>query len=168
MRLIYDNVKLRKVEYIALTLTGVLQGGDCVVLVGDLGAGKTTLVSNLARVMESKEAALSPTFTIVARYTLPKSHRGINSITHVDTYRLTHANEIYDLGLETIFAPDTLTMIEWGERIEDIIDSEYFKITINESSRDRRSYVFETVGDYSAERLKELEDALVRDGWRND
>lgn len=166
MKLIYENVKLKKVEYIALTLTGILNGGDSVVLVGEIGAGKTTLVSKLAKVMETKQAATSPTFAIVANYIPSRAHRGIKIITHLDTYRLNHVNELYDLGLETIFDSDVLTLIEWGERIEEFIDTSHFRITIDDSSSKMRSYQIETVGEFSNERLLEIEGNLVRDGWR--
>lgn len=160
MKFVKTGVKLNRVDDIALSLTSIFQGGDIVVLVGDIGTGKTTLVAELAKMYETREPATSPTFAIVSRYDLRQEHNSIQSITHVDTYRLHHVNELYDLGFETIFSPTTLTLIEWGDRIEEYIDKNHFRLTIEEESDDKRSYLLEYVGMFDNKRARTAEKSL--------
>ncbi len=160
-----DDVSRENVSQVAATCASLFHGGDVVVLIGDIGAGKTTLVAEIAPLLGAKDQVTSPTFAIVAEYDLAEVQRGIKKIIHVDTYRLVGVNELYDLGLETIFAPDALTMIEWGERIEEYIDRNHFRLAIEEDLPDSRSFIFEVVGKIESERSSVLENLLLESGW---
>lgn len=120
----------------AASLAHVLRGGDVVALAGDLGAGKTTLVRELARAMgASEEFVHSPTFVMVNQY--PVRPQGTNSTTperlvHIDAYRLHGTDELDTLGWDTFMHMDAtdpagrplsardgvVVVIEWAERIE--------------------------------------------------
>jgi tRNA threonylcarbamoyladenosine biosynthesis protein TsaE len=89
-----------------------------VILRGDLGAGKTTLVKGIARsIGASEDEVTSPTFTLVHEY------RGIKlKLYHLDLYRLEKDEELLTLGIEEMEAePDALVLVEWGEKFPSLV-----------------------------------------------
>ncbi len=88
-----------------------LQRGDLLLLVGPLGAGKTTFVRGLARGAGSTDAVASPTFVLVRNY------RGRVPLAHVDMYRLDRAPELRDLGIDELL-DEGAVVVEWGDRLE--------------------------------------------------
>jgi tRNA threonylcarbamoyladenosine biosynthesis protein TsaE len=95
-------------------LASTLNRARIVVLTGDLGAGKTTLVKGIAEGLEaaSQEDVTSPTFTLIHEY----CGREI-SLYHVDLYRIETLRELDTLGLDELFADDhNLVLLEWGEK----------------------------------------------------
>ncbi len=92
-------------------LAATLSPGECVLLYGDLGAGKTAFVRGLAAGLGANaDEVSSPTFVIMQHY------KGRLPLTHVDLYRLDSETEIADLGLEEI-ASDGILAIEWADRL---------------------------------------------------
>ena len=90
----------------------MLRAGDVVLLVGPLGAGKTTLVQGLVAALGGHRAATSPTFTLAHRYkTAPP-------VTHVDLWRLEHLQEVVDLALEEELDDGGVVLVEWGDAAE--------------------------------------------------
>ncbi len=90
-----------------------LRAGDVLLLVGDLGAGKTTFVRGLALGLGlDPDSVSSPTFTLIQEY------RGHPTLYHVDLYRLEGA-EIDDLGLDELAAGDAIVAIEWAEKLRE-------------------------------------------------
>jgi len=97
----------------------------CVVLlIGNLGAGKTTLAKGIADGLgaAAPDEVSSPTFTLIHEYG-PR-------VFHVDLYRLETAEEAAALGLEELFEQDAVTLIEWGERFPELLPEERLEITI--------------------------------------
>lgn len=93
-------------------------------LIGDLGAGKTTFVQNMAREMEVQEDVQSPTYVLMKSYSLPDNRiqngakRRYNKLVHIDAYRLNDAKEFAALKPEEFLKdPKTLVLIEWPERV---------------------------------------------------
>ncbi len=84
-------------------LASMLQPRDTVVLTGDLGAGKTTLVQGIGRGLGVEDHVASPTFTLVREYT------GRLDIAHVDVYRLERVQDVVDLALDELGDPDRVS-----------------------------------------------------------
>ncbi len=91
-------------------LAGELPPRGVVLLIGNLGAGKTTLAKGIAhgRGAAEPDEVSSPTFTLIHEYGA--------AVYHIDLYRLEEAREVATLGLEDLFDRDALVLIEWGER----------------------------------------------------
>jgi tRNA threonylcarbamoyladenosine biosynthesis protein TsaE len=84
-----------------------------VLLCGDLGAGKTTLVKGIAEGFgaASGDQVTSPTFTLIHEYRSPRA-----TLYHIDLYRIDTERELETLGLDDLLAPDSILLIEWGEK----------------------------------------------------
>jgi tRNA threonylcarbamoyladenosine biosynthesis protein TsaE len=94
-----------------------------VLLVGNLGAGKTTLMKGIARAFGVLEDEVtSPTFTL--------NQENSPNLYHIDLYRLDTAREVESLGLDELFARDALVVIEWGERFPQLMPSNRVEIHI--------------------------------------
>ncbi len=107
------------------------QGGEVLLLVGDLGAGKTSFTQGLARGLEvdPKKHVTSPTFTLHGEYP------GRVILNHVDLYRLSDTDAAMDLGLfDMIHEPHSVLAVEWPELILDQINNEYLYISIEYAS----------------------------------
>jgi tRNA threonylcarbamoyladenosine biosynthesis protein TsaE len=104
-------------ETIALgrSLAAVLAPPKVVLLRGDLGAGKTTLVKGIAEAFQaaSAEDVTSPTFTLIHEYRGP----GVN-LYHIDLYRVDTPRQLETLGLDDTIADNSILLIEWGEKFE--------------------------------------------------
>jgi tRNA threonylcarbamoyladenosine biosynthesis protein TsaE len=95
------------------TLTELLSPPKLVLLRGDLGAGKTTLVKGIAAGFEAaqEDDVTSPTFTLVHEYRGPRAH-----LYHIDLYRIDTPRELETLGLDDLRSDNGLLLIEWGEK----------------------------------------------------
>ncbi|WP_235012520.1 tRNA (adenosine(37)-N6)-threonylcarbamoyltransferase complex ATPase subunit type 1 TsaE [Pedobacter africanus] len=100
---------------------------------GDMGAGKTTLIKSLAKVMGVTEVVSSPTFSIVNEY----DAKG-KPIYHFDFYRIKNIQEAYDIGYEEYFYSGNTCFIEWPEKIEGLIPEHYIKISIETLAENER------------------------------
>src|SRR4030088_563204 len=102
-------------ETIALgrTLAEILAPPKLVLLRGDLGAGKTTMVKGIAAAFEAaaEEDVTSPTFTLVHEYRGPRAN-----LYHIDLYRVDTPRELETLGLDDLRTDDSVLLIEWGEK----------------------------------------------------
>jgi tRNA threonylcarbamoyladenosine biosynthesis protein TsaE len=107
-----------------------------VILRGDLGAGKTTLVKGIAAALGAAEAdeVTSPTFTLMHEYQGAKA-----KIYHLDLYRLETERELATLGIEEMIAePDALVLVEWGEKFQSIVDAATGEVFIENLGGDER------------------------------
>ena len=100
---------------VAAALAAHLEAGDVVVLVGDLGAGKTTFAQGIARGLGVEGPVTSPTFTLVQQYA------GRLPVAHVDVYRLDRIQELHDLGFEELIDGPGVTIIEWGDTVRQVL-----------------------------------------------
>lgn len=100
------------------TLRDLLAPPKLVLLCGDLGAGKTTLVKGIAAAFEaaSEEDVTSPTFTLVHEYRGPRAN-----LYHVDLYRIDTERELDTLALDDLRGDDSIMLIEWGEKFPRLV-----------------------------------------------
>ncbi len=109
-----------------------LNGGDIVLLYGDLGSGKTTLTKGIASYF-GIEDVVSPTFTLMQEYQINKSaSTQVSKFVHIDTYRLEDAEDLVEIGAEDYLGDgNTICIIEWPEKIEGLLaDKKVTKIII--------------------------------------
>ncbi len=97
-------------------LSKAAEHGAIIYLIGDLGAGKTTLARGFLRAYGHKGPIRSPTYTLVENYSL--SHR---EVFHIDLYRLSDPEEVEYLGLRDLITETSIGLIEWPEKAKDMI-----------------------------------------------
>lgn len=105
---------------------------------GDLGAGKTTFMQTLARLLHIEETVISPTYVIMKKYTLPEDAEHFNVLVHIDAYRIEDIDEMRVLRFEEVLAEkDTIICIEWAEKIADLLPGHtvHMDIKINGEGR---------------------------------
>lgn len=103
------------------------KAGDVFALYGDLGSGKTTFVKGLAKSLGVRRNITSPTFVILKEYPVKKDN--IQFLIHTDCYRFKNANDVDSTGLLEYFdRSDCITVIEWPEKIEEILPKRSKKI----------------------------------------
>ena len=123
--------------------------GDLLAFYGELGAGKTCFIQGISQGLEVKDYVTSPSFTIVNEY------QGKIPIYHFDLFRL-NTEEILELGYEEYFYGEGLTVIEWAEKIEQLLPKEHLKIDIKFKDLYERTISFISQGDRFDKLLKEL------------
>ncbi|HZS43216.1 MAG TPA: tRNA (adenosine(37)-N6)-threonylcarbamoyltransferase complex ATPase subunit type 1 TsaE [Candidatus Paceibacterota bacterium] len=115
------------------------EGAQIAGLIGDLGAGKTTFVQALGRLLGIRESMTSPTFVIEKNYELAGDPTW-NKLIHIDAYRLQNGEELMKLNFEEIAAdPKNLVLIEWSKNVESALPKNYQKIYfkfIDENTRE--------------------------------
>ena len=98
--------------------------GDIICLIGDLGTGKTHLTKGIAKGLDIEDNVTSPTFTIVNEYT------GRLTLYHFDVYRVNDPDEIEAIGFDEYIFSDAVSVIEWANYIEELIPPNNLTITI--------------------------------------
>ena len=106
-----------------------------VLLRGSMGAGKTTLVSRIAKCLGAEDTVTSPTFALVNQYEGTQMR-----IYHFDFYRIDRIEEVFDLGYEEYFYSGDLCLIEWPELIEDLLPEDAMVIRIEVLSPTERKF----------------------------
>jgi tRNA threonylcarbamoyladenosine biosynthesis protein TsaE len=106
-----------------------------VLLRGDLGAGKTTLVKGIAEGFQaaSQDDVTSPTFTLVHEYRGPSV-----TVYHIDLYRIETERELETLGLDDLFSPSSVLLIEWGEKFPRFVRERDVEIAFERLGEDER------------------------------
>ena len=122
----------------------LLPAPKLIVLRGDLGAGKTTLVKGIAAALGAagEDDVTSPTFTLVHEYAGPKVR-----LYHLDLYRLETERELLTLGLEELAEePDALVLVEWGEKFASVVERADGEISIEHAGGDERMFYVRVKG----------------------
>ena len=120
-------------------LTSILAPPRLMILTGDLGAGKTTLVKGIATALGAadQDEVTSPTFTLVHEYTGSLDGKPVKLL-HLDLYRLDAERQLDSLGLDDMLTPDALMLVEWGEKFKSIRKRADGEIKITSEGGDAR------------------------------
>ncbi len=134
----------QETETFGIELSQKLQGGDIILLSGNLGAGKTALAKGIAKGFGITNTVTSPTFTLMNLYPITQKNSPINKLIHIDTYRLKEERELTEIGAEDYLGkPDMICLIEWPDKIEGLLknykQTSFISIEIKqlENSQDR-------------------------------
>ena len=146
---------IEETEKLAVLIGEVAQPSDNLVLTGDLGAGKTTLTKGIAKGLGIDQMIKSPTYTIIREYP-----QGRIPLYHMDGYRVQEG--ALDLGLDEYFEGDGLSVIEWGNVLEEALPLDYLELILEKDAEDmgKRFVRFEAFGA-QATRFKQA----ILDKW---
>ncbi|MDH4171701.1 MAG: tRNA (adenosine(37)-N6)-threonylcarbamoyltransferase complex ATPase subunit type 1 TsaE [Acidimicrobiia bacterium] len=145
--LIVTTASVEQTRAVAAAVCALCEPGDLVLLVGELGAGKTAFAQGFGRALGVRETITSPTFTLARQYD------GRLRLHHLDVYRLEQIGETLDLDLPELLDGDTVTLIEWGDAIVPVLPPDYLEICL-------------TFGDGDDDRVMELRPVGPRWGRR--
>ena len=120
----------------AQRLAPLLRPGDLIAYRGGMGAGKTTFTAGLARGLGSTAWVSSPTFALVNQYRSAAGDR----IYHFDFYRIDTPAEAYDLGYEEYFYSGDLCLVEWPEKIEELLPDDVMTVRIEVDGETSRTF----------------------------
>jgi tRNA threonylcarbamoyladenosine biosynthesis protein TsaE len=130
----FDTHSDEETQTLGRQLAKMLPDRGVVLLIGELGAGKTTLAKGIVegRGVASAEDVSSPTFTLIHEYGQPVG------IYHVDLYRLNTLDEAQRLGLEELFEQWALVLLEWGERFPELLPDQRVEIRLSHKGDENR------------------------------
>ena len=120
-------------------LAKLLKPPQLLILRGELGTGKTTLVKGIAQALDAAEAdeVTSPTFTLIHEYDGSQNGKPVK-LFHLDVYRLEGERQLETLGLDELLTPDALVLVEWGEKFKSIKKKSTGEIAITSTGGDAR------------------------------
>ena len=136
---VYISKNERETEAVGERLAKAINGGAVIAMYGDLGAGKTAFVRGMARGMGLDCRVSSPTFTIVNEYL------GERELIHFDMYRLSSADELFDIGWEDYISRGAVCAVEWSENVEDAFFGDELVVSIEKLGDSERKITIEGV-----------------------
>lgn len=144
--------KPEETERLAKTIGLLAQPGACIILTGDLGAGKTTMTKGIALGLGIDQMIKSPTYTIIREY-----QQGRIPLYHMDVYRIEEGAD--DLALDDYFEGDGLSVVEWGKMLGNCLPEDYLEITLTKdlTNLEHRQIHLEAFGVQSEQFLKGIE-----------
>ena len=134
MTRIWQSASPEETEQIGRQIAAELRAPALIVLIGELGAGKTTLSKGLIGGLGAAEPdeVLSPTFSLIHEY------EGRPKVYHIDLYRLDRLPELDTLGLDDLWDQDAIVLIEWGEKFEAALPGDKHEIRLEHAGGDER------------------------------
>ncbi len=141
---IFESTDVEQTLRLGNLLGALLAPGDVIALVGELGAGKTTLVKGIAGGLgvTDKRAVKSPTFSLMHRY------EGRIPIHHFDVYRLKGTQEMFDLGSDEVIYGNGVAIIEWADKVSECLPEKHLKITLSLVSNHERTIKLHSYGEH--------------------
>ncbi|MCD8116828.1 MAG: tRNA (adenosine(37)-N6)-threonylcarbamoyltransferase complex ATPase subunit type 1 TsaE [Oscillospiraceae bacterium] len=135
--MVYITNSERETEALGERFGSAVPDGTVAALYGDLGCGKTAFVRGMARGMGLDVPVTSPTFTIVNEYI------GSRQLFHFDMYRLSDAEELYDIGWEDYLGRSGVCAVEWSENVPGAFEGDEYVIRFSKLSDTRREISIE-------------------------
>lgn len=129
----FETHSPEETEAVGVALAARLTPGTVIAFEGDLGAGKTAFTRGLARGLGCREAVTSPTYTIVNEYLSGKM-----PLFHFDMYRLTCADDLFDIGWEDYLERGGVCAVEWSENVAEALESPVL-VTIRKTGENQRT-----------------------------
>ncbi len=139
----FETDSLEQTFEVGSEIASMLSFPKCVYLVGDLGAGKTSLVKSIINSLGYVGDVTSPTYNLIQEYQVERG-----TIYHMDLYRLEDPSELEFLGLEDLWSNRSVFLIEWPEKGEGFLQTANIQITLNklfDSSPNHRNIVLQHV-----------------------
>lgn len=122
MKVLNNDVSALARAVVDAIVTGGRSGGKRIIcLMGDLGAGKTTLTQEVCRLLGVKDDVVSPTFSIVNVY---HAERAFEEVYHIDLYRIDDVSELDEIGFDEVLYSDALVIVEWADRYAQLFPDE--------------------------------------------
>ncbi len=133
----YTTHSEKETEDLGARFAASLPAGAVAALYGDLGCGKTAFVRGMARGMGLDAAVTSPTFTIVNEYDGPRP------LFHFDMYRLSSADELFDIGWEDYLARGGVCAVEWSENVPGAFEGDEIAVRFEKTGDNDRKITIE-------------------------
>ncbi len=133
-----NTFSLADLKVISNDLLTQMNGYKVIAFSGELGAGKTTLISCLCGLLGVQDVVGSPTFSLVNEYAYLEEGKA-KRIFHIDAYRIKDLEEAREVGIEEYFDGDGFCFVEWPERIEKILPSQTLKVFLSHTDSGKRS-----------------------------
>ncbi len=135
------TTSVEQTRALACALADLAVAGDLILLVGEMGTGKTAFAQGFGAGLGVTEQITSPTFTIVHEYT------GRLSLHHLDAYRLEHLQEVADLGVAEMLDEPAVMLVEWGDAILPALPADYLEVRLEFApDEDERRLALTSVG----------------------
>jgi len=129
MNIDYSLDEIQKVARLAAKAIN----SDIILLSGEVGVGKTTLIKEILKILKVNDNVNSPTFSIINEYFT----RDKKNIYHIDLYRIKHIDELHSIGFFEYLDSKNICFIEWGDIIEEILKVDYNKFLIMKKQNSR-------------------------------
>lgn len=126
MKKVYTVRDEKELDKLAALLLKLYRNQRIFAFYGELGAGKTTFIKSFCRFLEVEDTVQSPSFSLINEY---KTRDGI-LVYHMDFYRITKLEEVFDIGYEDYLFSGHYCLIEWSERIEPLLPEDIVRIHI--------------------------------------
>jgi tRNA threonylcarbamoyladenosine biosynthesis protein TsaE len=150
-------------QHLGKCLGELLQGGELLLLDGQLGTGKTTFTQGLAKGMSISAVVNSPTFTLLKEYRQEQSGQGSRPagdgqvLYHFDLYRLDEPEEMIDLGFEEYFCGSGVCVVEWADKATNFWPAERLSIHLTALDEVKRDLLFVATGSHYCELLRQFQ-----------
>ena len=137
------STSVAQTQAIGAALSKQLEPNDVLILLGDMGAGKSEFTRGLARGLGVTGYVTSPTFTIMQLH-----DTGRLPLYHFDWYRLESAEELYELSMDEYLQNGGVAVIEWPSRAEEVLPERYLEVALEPLGDDERRITFTPVGGF--------------------
>lgn len=136
----YITNSAKETENIAKIIANKFTGGTVIALSGDLGSGKTTFTKGMAKELGIKNTVSSPTFVLIKEYDVEIKNKksNIKKFIHIDSYRLKSYKDAIGIGINDYFNKEFITVIEWPEKIKEILPADVMLIKFQYLDKEKR------------------------------